>query len=309
MPVTYLRGFTDQHGYLQVYRKDAPSAAFRQRPEATGFERYYYSQMDDEGTRDDDRLEALFSAVETDWPPIAAGLASRRPRFAKASQLIVFLGLMRVRGPAFRDAVELQLAQMVHMQAKALQRAGQLPPPPAEFPDLLDHVQVAIDPQRSLIAMAETLSGIGEMLGRLSYEVIHNTSAMPFLTSDNPVIYFDPSRPVRSRYPYTIRPGGRVELLFPVSASMLLRGRSIPMHADIRHKDVADARQIVRFNREIARYGYRFVFAPRTGMENIIGANAAVSPVVRFDTVPTPEGGSYHFSQMIFGPRPNKPKW
>lgn len=49
VPVTYLKNFCDGSGQLQVFRKDDPARPFRQRPESTGFERYYYSQFDDEG--------------------------------------------------------------------------------------------------------------------------------------------------------------------------------------------------------------------------------------------------------------------
>ena len=109
VPVTYLKNFCDGSGQLQVFRKDDSARPFRQRPESTGFERYYYSQFDDEGTRDDDRLEAIFSEIETKWPTIVTALANREAMFEAAPHIITFLGLMRVRVPAFRDPAELHL--------------------------------------------------------------------------------------------------------------------------------------------------------------------------------------------------------
>lgn len=97
VPITYLRNFTDSSGKLLVFRKDEPGRPFAQRPESTGFERYYYSQIAHDGTRDDDRLEGLFSNVETPWPTIVEALLRRETMFDAAPHIITFLALMRVR--------------------------------------------------------------------------------------------------------------------------------------------------------------------------------------------------------------------
>lgn len=168
VPVTYLRRFTDGDGLLWVYRKDDPSRPFRQRPESTGFENHYYSQVGDDGVRDDSRLEALFSEMESPWPATVEALADRQRVFATASSIILFLALMRVRGPAFRDAVEIHLSNVVRVQAQILNDAGRLPPPPAGHEDLFEKMQIAIDPHQSLVAMADALSTIGEFLAGLN---------------------------------------------------------------------------------------------------------------------------------------------
>ena len=218
VPVTYLRRFTDAGGLLWVYRKDDPSRPFRQRPESTGFETHYYSQLSEDGVRDDSRFEALFSEMESPWPAIVDALAARERVFPAASSIIPFLALMRVRGPAFRDAAELHLSNVVHVRAQILNDAGRLPPPPEGHEDLFAKMEIAIDPHQSLVAIADGLSTIGNFLAALSYDVLHNESGVPFLTSDNPVMYYDPSLTDRQMLPYTVRPPhGRVELLFPVT--------------------------------------------------------------------------------------------
>lgn len=309
VPATYLRQFTDDSGQLWVYRKDDPAKPFRQRPEATGFERYYYSQVADDGTRDDDRMEALFSEVESHWPSIAAALKAREPIFPSAPQIITFLALMRVRGPACRDMVELLLAHQVHTQAQVMKDNGQLPPLPVGHEDLWDKLQIAIDPHRSLMAMPHLLQEIGGIAEKLHYDVLHNETDTDFITSDNPVIYFDPTVPTVRRLPYTVRPAGRIELLLPVSPRMLLRGRTQPFRQDIGHRAVKEARLVRQRNRLIARFAYRTIFATRLGHEKLIADNAGTSPVPRFDRVPAPRGGYFDFRQMVFGPRPVKPKW
>ena len=308
VPITYLRNFADASGQLHVFRKDDPARPFRQRPESTGFERYYYSQFDDAGARDDDRLEAIFSEIETSWPTIVAALANREVMFEAAPQIITFLSLMRVRVPAFRDPAELHLGHSVHTQALLLHAAGKLPPLPDGFPDLMEKIQVTIDPQESLKMMAEALNDIGKLFAALSFDVLHNATNQLFLTSDNPVIYYDPRVPALAMRPYSIpQDASRIELLFPVSSTMLLRGRTRPRRSDIGHRAISDRRTISRINRLICRFGT--IFAADTREAPLIASTAALSPVAQLDRVPAPQGGYYSFGQFIFGPRPDKPKW
>lgn len=310
IPVTYLRNFADASGYLQVFRKDEPTRPFRQRPESTGFERYYYSQVGNDGARDDERLEAMFSEIESEWPSIVAALSNRETIFAAAPHIITFLSLMRVRVPAFRDPAELHLGHSVHTQALLLHAAGELPPLPEDFPDLIEKLQITIDPQKSLEMMARALGGMGELFATLSFDVLHNATDQRFLTSDNPVIYFDPRVPAQSMRPYTIPPdASHVELLFPISTTMMLRGRTRPQRTDIGHRTVTDRRRISRINRLICRFGYRTIFATDKREALLIASTAALSPVARLDRVLAPQGGYYSFGQFIFGLRPEKPKW
>jgi hypothetical protein len=310
VPVTYLRNFVDASGHLRVFRKDDPARPFRQRPESTGFERYYYSQYGDAGERDDDRLEGLFSKIETHWPAVVAALANRAPMFPAAQYITTFLSLMRVRVPAFRDSAELHLGHLVHTEALCLHAAGKLTPPPDDFPDLIDKIQVTIDPQKSLEMMAQALDDIGKLFGTLSFDVLHNATDRAFLTSDNPVIYYDPRIRALAMRPYTIpRDASRVELLFPVSATMVLRGRTRPRRSDIGHRTISDRRTISRINRLICRFGYRTIFATDLREALLIKSTAELSPVVQFDRMPAPQGGYHSFGRAIFGPRPDKPKW
>jgi hypothetical protein len=59
----------------------------------------------------------------------------------------------------------------------------------------------------------------GDLCFRLGFEVLHNRSETPFITSDNPVCFYDPRVPFDERMPYDDT--GEVELLSPRT-----RGRS-----------------------------------------------------------------------------------
>jgi hypothetical protein len=67
VPKAYLRSFVDARGRVFVYRKDEPVKVLEVDPDATGFERYYYSQPTPEGSFDHNTLEDLFSNLERLW--------------------------------------------------------------------------------------------------------------------------------------------------------------------------------------------------------------------------------------------------
>jgi hypothetical protein len=54
--------------------------------------------------------------------------------------------------------------------------------------------------------MREIIIGLGELISTLGFGVIRNNSNLPFITSDNPVIWFDPSKKKNEILPYTITP-------------------------------------------------------------------------------------------------------
>lgn len=306
VPVAYLKRFVDAKGQLLVIRKDAPEQVFRQRPEAAAFEKYYYSQVDEDGTRDDSRFEEIFSTVESRWSMIVEALARRAPKFREAPDIITSIALMRVRGPAFRDPVELHLAYLVRGAMEAVVARGLAPPPPV--PIALDDVIVSIDPHRSLMAMIGGLEHMAALLRRLHFDVLHNATAVPFLTSDNPVLFFDAALPRMHIQPYPDADAcRRFELLFPLTPTMLLRGRLRPVRQGIVHRTIADPAIVGRANALVARFAYRFVFASAPGQEALVERHAALSPVPRFDDAAT---GSDGFAfEMMFGDRPDKPRW
>lgn len=94
--------------------------------------------------------------------------------FDTAPHIITFIALMHVRGPAFRDVAEINLGNMVHTRTLLDHAAGRLPPLPKEHEDLIDKLQVAIDPHQSLLAMSHSMSALGKLLMTLHVDVLHN---------------------------------------------------------------------------------------------------------------------------------------
>jgi hypothetical protein len=132
----------------------------------------------------------------------------------------------------------------------------------------------------------------------------HNRTGTPFLTSDNPVIWFDPTVPDEAQQPYYLRSGGEVLLLFPVSPTLILLGASnlkdLFSTAGLVYREVPDQQWVDRANLEVCRYAYKAIYASSPGQEELIQALADKSPVWQR------EGRGGH---LVFGARAAKPKW
>jgi len=317
VPETYLKRFADESGHVYGYRKDDPTKPLYQLPRELGHERYYYAQPMPDGSRDTDRLEQLFSQVEAAWDAVATKAVVAADVNDDLESIMTFLALMRVRGPAMRDAIEVFMAQSARATLKHLEATGALPP--------MDHLsdrarealrpenlEIAVDPHRSLWAMPHAMEGIALVLDSLGYFFVHNETSTDFITSDNPVIYFD-ARPAEADIlPYTVVPGQPIELLFPVSPRLLLIG-----HTDFRarfelggmwHSPLKEVEKVKRVNRLVARFGYRLLFAKDRRHEALVQKYAAQSPVPSFMSG-SHGTGQFLLTQMVFGPRPPKPKY
>src|SRR5204863_291416 len=114
---------------------------------------------------------------------------------------------------------------------------------------------------------------------------LHNKTDIPFLTSDNPVVWFDPSVPEDMMRPYVLQAGGPVTLLFPVSPTVMIYGhcsmREPFIHYGFRHAELTKTASVRMMNRTICRFAYRMVFAREGGQEAVIRKHAALSPVLR----------------------------
>lgn len=312
VPKAYLNAFCDDTGRLLVYRKDNPKAPLHVKPDATQFRRYYYSQPTPNRSVDNNTLEDLFTTIESEWPETVARLHRRENVNARLENIFQFISLQRARVPAARDAVEAMLAVTVKSTMKAMLAAGELPPPPLGLEDLPERLEVSIDPHRSIHAMVAIMQGMGQLFSRMGLVAVHNATSHAFLTSDNPVIWVDPSLEFERQQPYTIQPDGPVVMYFPVSPRLLLMGareysENYSVHG-LLHTEAPGERWVDHVNAQICRFGYEAVITQSPGFEAMIAEHAAVSPV--HQTTPLPyAGGVATLHGYAFGTRTVKPNW
>jgi hypothetical protein len=203
-------------------------------------------------------------------------------------------------------------AESVRAMVQSLDAAGALPPKPSGHEDILDNVDVAIDPHQSIHAMVHMLRGTAQVFQRIGIGALRNTTGIPFLTSDNPVIWFDPSVSDSEMLPYTLKQNGPVALLFPIAPNLMIYGDS-SMRARFASEgfgygDLSDTHSVRMMNRQICRFAYHAVFAQMPGQESLIREFVEMSPVLETRVVPKSHGKLLVF-QQVFGKRQPKLKW
>lgn len=312
IPKAYLRFFCNEEGRVNVYLKDDPDRVIQQTPDSTAFHKYYYSQPVSESEMDHDALEEVFSIFESKWPPIVEKIQIRENVNNSLEDIFAFMALQRARVPATRDAIEGSRAGLVGAVARQMDASGLLPPKPEGLDDILDTMEISIDPHESIHAMAHMLEAIGKLFEQIGIGALHNTSDIPFLTSDNPVIWFDPSVPDSKMQPYNIRPGGPINLLFPIAPDIVIYGNTDLLDGfvkrGIEHRELTKRHLVKKINRQISRFAYRTVFAQERGQEAVIRKYADISPVNQTSEIPDGRG-RFVRHQIVFGERKRKPKW
>ncbi|WP_123147817.1 DUF4238 domain-containing protein [Mesorhizobium delmotii] len=302
--VTYMEGFTDECGRVQVYRAEAPEAPLPMQPTAIGYENHYYSQKLPEGGQENHRFEDLWNPIETVWPETVRALQARRLSPALSFNVQGMLTIMRTRVPATRDRIALILEAKLRSQCQVLEEIGKLPPGLERYAGQLDTVPVGINPHETLLAMEDEFKTFGDLCFRLGFEVLHNRTDIPFLTSDNPVCTYESRESLLARTPYDH--SGDIELIFPLTARMLVRGSSKrqPFNVISRHRDVTDPRKVRRFNRTIAQFAYRMTLGQDRSSDAVVCAHASLVPTI--NTEVRRHGKEIQIVwRHIFGPKPN----
>jgi hypothetical protein len=66
VPITYLKRFADDIGFLRIVRKSLAGSSTRAKPSEVAFRNFYYSQPIPTGGHDNNKLEDLFSTLEAE---------------------------------------------------------------------------------------------------------------------------------------------------------------------------------------------------------------------------------------------------
>ena len=312
IPKSYLHFFCDNSGRVLVYRKDDPSKAIPLSPDNVAFHKYYYSQPRPDGGKDHNALEDCFSSMEDKWPGIVERLHCRENVNDSLEEIFQFMALQRARVPASRDVTEGIHAEGVMAAARQLDVEGNLSSKSEGLEDILDQVEVSINPHQAIHGMVTVVQATGQVFDQMGFYPMHNKTDVPFITSDNPVIWFDPSVKDADLRPYVLQSDGPAVLLFPVSPSLIIYGHSSWRDRFVSEglgiADLSDTSLVEMINRQVCRFGYQTIYAQKAGQERLIREHAELSPTIRFDRIGAGEDESVVF-EMVFGKRERKPKW
>lgn len=306
-----MEGFCNEAGKVRVYLKDDPAKHWWASPDTIGFENYYYSQPTPDGGQDNNRLEDFFSSIETNWPTVVKKIGQHEHPDNWLDQLLLFALMHRVRVPTMRNAAEKMLAESVRMTVRHLTDLGELPAPSdgLTFEYLDKNLKISIDPHKSIHAMPDFAKGVNRIFQTVGYKLIENKTAEPFITSDNPVIYFDPTVPPELMHPYSIdRQRLDIELMFPINSHLMLWGHSTLKPASLSYQEVANTKFVKRANVLASRFANRMVFSNVAHHQPLIEKYGNLSPVISITHLETPTGRGV-IARFIFGKREPLPKW
>ncbi len=300
---TYMDGFCRPDGKLWAYYLDKPNEPKLSRPESVAYSNYYYSHTREDGSRDDDSFESVWGAIETVWPETIKAISKGRISLATSFNVLGMVGLNRVRVPAARQRHELLLAAKLRAEAMGSERLGRLPEDLQRYAGQLDTIPVGINPQQSLPTMMEDMRRFGDLCFRIGFEVLHNDTDLPFITSDNPVSLYDPRLSPAQRRPDEC--DGEVELICPLSSQVLLRGsnRIRPGNRISRHGRITDRGVVARYNNTLSQFAYGLALASGRSSDTVIALHSARCPTLSIKTVETPKGTNIIW-RHCFGLRP-----
>jgi hypothetical protein len=287
--VTYMNGFTGSDGRLWRYLADKPADPQRVAPRSFGYEKFYYSQKMPDGTQENHKFENLWSAIETVWAATMRAVADHRMSPAISLNLLGMATIMKTRVPAARERNERLIAAGLRAKVQAEHEIGILPPEYQCYADELDTVPVGVNPQQTLLAMNREFKEFGDLCFRLGFEVLHNKTGIPFISSDNPVCIYDPSKPIQVRRPYDFK--DEIELIFPIDAWTLLRGSNKlrPVNRVVRDGGMSSSSAVRRINRTIAQFSYRFVIALDRSSDDLALQYSPLVPTIEFDVRRAPK--------------------
>jgi hypothetical protein len=184
-----------------------------------------------------------------------------------------------------------------------LSKNGYLPPPPKRLEEYLDNVEISIDPHVSIQKIPKEIEYMGNLLNKIGISILHNVMDITFITSDNPLIFFDPTVSETNMQPYKLKKAGAIVLLFPITPKLLLFGHSATLQTfketGIEHKKISDNHEIKRINRHVCRFAYKNIFTQNKEHERLIKKYASISPIFT--------GKSD--KMFKFGSREKKSKW
>ncbi len=237
----YLEGFIDPNspGFLWVYEKGTEKL-FKSKPESIAFEKHYYTQTTDQGEKDSETLENLFSSVESEAAPVFQKIKSLKiPNISEKLTLASFIALLFLRTPRFRKIIETIVVSEAEFRLRkmtfddeafrtsvkrAVEALGESLD--MDYEEYKKFVQsedwtISTDKEVSLRGLKST-AWLAKIIFSMEWTFLKATELLKFITSDSPVFNYDPT----FEYIHGGMPGFQdknIEVTLPISSNLILR--------------------------------------------------------------------------------------
>jgi hypothetical protein len=324
VPRTYSQAFTDTNGLLHLFDKWT-GRSFAPSPRDALVVGQLYRQPVHAESRFDAALENFFAQeVDGEWELIRHLIKTRANLDQNVwGKFVQYIVSQFARTPlSLNSTIELlrdyvattsdRFAPLDPSLTELGERFGVLD---ASFSDLVDAeiVNIRVDPHRALISMPLLIRSIplfktGFAFGMPGF--LHNQTALDFIFSDNPIVFFEDSRVWERSTPYRVRSDQNFIFIFPISPRIDMMNSSSNKNI-MMHRDLNNSSEISAINRIVAKYSYRFVASNSSYLSIKYGekfANVCPRPDFRKSKV-LPEGYVEEISYKFGEPRPLNNEW
>ena len=237
LPKFYLEGFCNEEGGLYIFDRKIKEIRC-QKPLNTALQKDYYTFIDKDGEKNL-KIEEMLSQIEGDTKPIIEKLNNKEKINNKEKEILsLFIGFLSTRTPSFQDMVDSSMKQLNEIiidrtfpdKEKTIHQLEKIKTQKNENWDsekLAEFIvskrwNLEIKREASLDMMIKQAPKTAELFYDMNWIFIHAPAGSSFMTSDNPIILYEPNYwGKKSPYGYGIGTPG-VGKLIPLSDKVAL---------------------------------------------------------------------------------------
>lgn len=302
IPRFYLDGFVDPHNkpYIWVYEKGSPNI-IKATARNIAIQKNYYSVATSEGEKDSEVFENALAELEGRAAPIFQKIRNHESLNGQERSLFsIFLAFTMTRVPSHRENIEKATGEFMKKMSIILASN------PAGFKSMIEKFErdrgnkigmsveelrkfmlegqydITTDPQFSLGMIPMMAKSLIPIFYKMDWAFLEATDDYKFVTSDNPLSYFDPTHDPRSFYGVGLL-SRNIEVTFPISKDLLFFGTwgKFKGYKKLNNKLVKE------MNGRTVISALRFVFAPQysDGLNRFVQKYKDSSPRIKVDSI------------------------
>ena len=302
VPRFYLNGFVDPHNepYIWVYEKGNPQI-IKATAKNVAVQKDYYSFITPKGDRDSETFENILAGIEGRVSRIFRKIKNEENLNDQERRLFsVFLAFSMARVPNFRENIEEMLGESMKKMNMILASD------PRSFEAMIEKFErdtgkkigmsaeefrkFMVEGRYDITATPQFGLGISALMARefapvffkMKWAFWEATGDYKFVTSDNPLSYFDPTHDPKSFFGVGLL-NKNVEVTFPISKDLMFLGMWKNFEGDKRLNN----KSVKEMNRRTVISTLRFVFASQYSDElnKLVQKYRDSAPRTRVDSV------------------------
>jgi len=298
----YLEGFVDPHNepYIWVYEKGNPNI-IKATAKNIAVQKHYYSFITPKGEKDSETFENALAEIEGKVAPIFQKIRNYESlNDQERSSFAIFLAFTMSRVPNFRENIERATEEFIKKMDTILASH------PTGFKSMIEKFErdtgnkigmsveklrkfmlegqydIKTDPQFSLGMIPILAKDLIPIFLWMNWAFLEATDDYKFMTSDNPLSYFDPTHNPRSFYGVGLL-NRNIEITFPISKGLIFLGtwKKIEGYKKLKSKLVKE------MNRRTFISALRFVFASQNSdrLNRFVQKYKNSAPKIKVDSI------------------------